>query len=193
MPKLNPPPGWPPVPAGWTPPANWQPDPAWPAPPPGWQLWIEDNAAMGTAPVATATRAPAAVAAPSPNNFYVAVVGGLAIVIGAWLPFISVSVNTSIGSASSGDFTMPVFLEVTSAMFGLLLTGFAWGMRKTVGFGTALMVLSILGLCGYVGFTMLGIGGISIFHFSPGIGLIFSILGCIAVLVGASRTKKTIA
>lgn len=44
---LNPPPGWPKPPKGWTPPHNWKPDPAWPAPPPGWQLWIPDDASMG--------------------------------------------------------------------------------------------------------------------------------------------------
>jgi hypothetical protein len=38
--QLNPPPGWPPAPAGWTPPPGWQPDPSWPPPPPGWQLWV---------------------------------------------------------------------------------------------------------------------------------------------------------
>jgi hypothetical protein len=37
---FNPPPGWPPAPAGWTPPPDWTPPSQWPAPPPGWQLWI---------------------------------------------------------------------------------------------------------------------------------------------------------
>lgn len=40
--RFNPPPGWPPAPAGWTPPPGWSPDPSWPAPPAGWQLWVED-------------------------------------------------------------------------------------------------------------------------------------------------------
>jgi len=43
--RLNPPPGWPPVPEGFVPPPGWQPDPAWPAPPPGWQLWLPDDSA----------------------------------------------------------------------------------------------------------------------------------------------------
>ena len=42
--RLNPPPGWPPVPAGFVPPPGWQPDPAWPPAPPGWQLWVPDGA-----------------------------------------------------------------------------------------------------------------------------------------------------
>ena len=38
--RLNPPPGWPAPPSGWSPELGWQPDPSWPAPPPGWQLWV---------------------------------------------------------------------------------------------------------------------------------------------------------
>lgn len=41
--RFNPPPGWPPAPAGWTPPPGWSPDPSWPSPPPGWQLWVDDG------------------------------------------------------------------------------------------------------------------------------------------------------
>lgn len=37
---FNPPPGWPPAPAGWAPPAGWQPDPSWPAAPKGHRFWI---------------------------------------------------------------------------------------------------------------------------------------------------------
>ena len=47
--RFNPPPGWPPAPAGWTPPPGWSPDPSWPSPPPGWQLWVEDGADGGPA------------------------------------------------------------------------------------------------------------------------------------------------
>jgi hypothetical protein len=38
--RWNPPPGWPPVPEGWSPPAGWQPDPSWPATPYGWPMWV---------------------------------------------------------------------------------------------------------------------------------------------------------
>jgi hypothetical protein len=47
--RLNPPPGWPPVPYGFVPPPGWQPDPAWPPPPPGWQLWVTDDAVLENA------------------------------------------------------------------------------------------------------------------------------------------------
>jgi hypothetical protein len=33
------PPGWPPVPQGWTPPAGWTPDPTWPPAPENWVYW----------------------------------------------------------------------------------------------------------------------------------------------------------
>jgi hypothetical protein len=41
--RFNPPPGWPPSPAGFVPPPGWQPDPRWPDPPPGWQFWLADG------------------------------------------------------------------------------------------------------------------------------------------------------
>lgn len=49
--RLNPPPGWPPVPPNFTPPPGWQPDPSWPPVPPGWQLWVEDSALPPMRPV----------------------------------------------------------------------------------------------------------------------------------------------
>jgi len=41
--RYNPPPNWPPAPAGWTPPPGWQPDPAWGPAPPGWEVWADDK------------------------------------------------------------------------------------------------------------------------------------------------------
>jgi len=83
--RLNPPPGWPPVPDGFVPAPGWQPDPSWPAPPPGWQLWLPDDgsstpsfASASPPPPATASPAPATtspfaspspVAAPSPSAY----------------------------------------------------------------------------------------------------------------------------
>lgn len=45
--RFNPPPGWPPAPAGWTSPAGWQPDPSWPPAPAGWPLWVQNIAPVG--------------------------------------------------------------------------------------------------------------------------------------------------
>ena len=41
--KFNPPPNWPPPPAGWSPPPGWRPDPSWPRPPEGWPLWVDEE------------------------------------------------------------------------------------------------------------------------------------------------------
>jgi len=49
--RFNPPPGWPPPPAGFVPPPGWQPDPSWPPPPPGWQLWVPDDTVPTPAPM----------------------------------------------------------------------------------------------------------------------------------------------
>ncbi len=56
--RLNPPPGWPPVPAGFVPPQGWQPDPSWPPAPPGWQLWVPDDEEAGNAWPAAPALAP---------------------------------------------------------------------------------------------------------------------------------------
>lgn len=49
--RFNPPPGWPPLPAGWTePPEGWEPDPSWPPPPAGWQWWVTDDATQTKIP-----------------------------------------------------------------------------------------------------------------------------------------------
>ena len=63
--RLNPPPGWPPVPDGFVPAPGWQPDPSWPAPPPGWQLWLPDDVASAPSPPFAPLSAP--VSAPSPS------------------------------------------------------------------------------------------------------------------------------
>ena len=77
--RLNPPPGWPPVPDGFVPAPGWQPDPSWPAPPPGWQLWLPDDGSFAPssasaipspAPAsATPFAAPSPAAAPSPSAY----------------------------------------------------------------------------------------------------------------------------
>ncbi len=48
--RFNPPPGWPPVPEGFTPQPGWQPDPSWPPAPANWQLWVNAGRPPGTGP-----------------------------------------------------------------------------------------------------------------------------------------------
>lgn len=59
--EFNPPPGWPPPPAGWTPPSGWAPDPSWPTAPEGWQLWLPADGGS------TVAEPSIEVAAPSPS------------------------------------------------------------------------------------------------------------------------------
>lgn len=42
--RFNPPPGWPPPPAGWVPLEGWRPDPSWPPAPAGWNFWVFEEA-----------------------------------------------------------------------------------------------------------------------------------------------------
>jgi hypothetical protein len=53
--RFNPPPGWPPTPAGFHPEPGWQPDPSWPPLPAGWPLWVEDDQPRASPPPASAT------------------------------------------------------------------------------------------------------------------------------------------
>ncbi len=65
--RFNPPPGWPPAPAGWVAPPGWQPDPSWPEPPPGWHLWVADRPAIS----------------PTAQDALLAMAGGTAVVLGS--------------------------------------------------------------------------------------------------------------
>lgn len=65
--RLNPPPGWPPMPEGFTPQPGWQPDPSWPPAPPGWQLWIDDGQQQSAAPTVTVPPPPGQYPSPGSN------------------------------------------------------------------------------------------------------------------------------
>lgn len=64
---FRPPPGWPPVPDGWTPPEGWQPDPSWGPPPAEWDFWSWVEAPPAPAPWSAPPPPPpgAAVVAPT--------------------------------------------------------------------------------------------------------------------------------
>jgi hypothetical protein len=185
--RFNPPPGWPPAPPGWTPPPGWQPDPSWPAAPPGWPLWVEE----ADKPLRARTDALWLIG------------GGSAVVIGAVLPFVSSSVYNFIVIKGGA--------KVTSALFGLILAGLGLGLRtafssrvtaskgKALGMGIPALCLAILGTLGYLTFTAIGeagykqvtaLGVSTTVTFSPSIGLILSIAGCVAAVVGAIRVIR---
>ena len=172
--RLNPPPGWPPVPRGWVPPPGWQPDPSWPEPPPGWPLWVED----------TANR-----------NWHIkaaiwAIAGGAVTLLGALLPFLSV--------AEPGYYVTSAPKDV-AITFGIIIAGLGLGMlansrpaKLTSGILTlimaaiAVLILSVFILAGSVGGNEPdGFGSTVQIHYSPGVGIIVSILGCVGAGVGA--------
>jgi hypothetical protein len=125
--------------------------------------------------------------------------GGLALFLGALLPFVSVHLSSNI---FSGGFTVSTGISgggrFASAIFGLILAG----LGAAAQFGSAnpgpkrafkivLLALSALGILGYLGFTLIGIVGftqtaglgVSAHEtWSPNVGLIMSILGCAACI-----------
>ena len=125
--------------------------------------------------------------------------GGIALFLGALLPFVSVHLSTNL---FSGGFTASTGISggarFASAIFGLILGG----LGAAAQFGPAsagpkrafkiiLLALSALGILGYLGFTVLGIVGfnqtaglgVSAHEtYSPNVGLILSILGCAACI-----------
>jgi hypothetical protein len=102
--------------------------------------------------------------------------------------------------------------RTTSALYGLVLAGLGAALQfmpaaaapsaarsRTYAFGITLLVLSVLGVLGYLGFTLVGAAGIQQSDgfgfsekvtFSPNIGIILAIFGCVAVLTGAIRILR---
>jgi hypothetical protein len=175
------------------PPSGWQPDPSWPDPPAGWPFWLEDR--MPTAP--------AGGFALSVDSRWT-IGGGLAVFLGSLLPFIS--------SSAFDPVTVHGGARATSALYGLVLAGLGAALQfmpatattpaarsRAYGFGITLLVLSALGLLGYLGFTLVGAAGIQQSDgfglsekvtFSPSIGIILAIFGSAAVLTGAIRILR---
>ena len=183
---FNPPPGWP-VPAGWTPPPNWQPDPSWPPALAGWPFWVDR-------PVARPT--------PAVPGYGWAIGGGAAVFLGSILPFISNTTNSDYAT-----FTVKGGGRTASAVFGLVLIALGYAIRQRqahaatrpsapTGLEVSILVLSGLGVLGYVGFAAAGLLGFQeqsdvgysvTVTYSPSIGLILAIGGCLAAAAGSIR------
>lgn len=172
--RLNPPPGWPPAPEGWTPPPGWQPDPAWPDPPPGWVLWIEDPA----------TRAGQV------RGAICAITGGALVFIGSLFPFIhSVDPYIFVTSTPAEE----------ARIYGIVLAGLGLGMlarprRPRLICGIAALVFAGLAFLVLASFIAAGLAGNEQSHsygatsgatYYPSIGIFLSILGCLPAAVGA--------
>jgi len=175
--RFNPPPGWPPAPAGWVAPPGWQPDPSWPEPPPGWQLWVEDRPAIS----------------PKAQDSLLAMAGGTAVVLGSlmpWVSFNSVGVEVKPGAKAAS-----VVLGLVVVALGFALRAAPLPGRLVAGIAT-LCLSSLAGLL-YAVFILIGINGvpeqdpfgdITTVTFSPAIGIILAAAGCGAAFVAAIRS-----
>jgi hypothetical protein len=172
--RFNPPPGWPPAPAGWMAPPGWQPDPSWPAPPPGWPLWVADRSAIS----------------PKVKNSLLAMAGGTAVFLGSLLPWISFD---------SAGVTIRPGAKAVSVVLGLVLMALGFALRiaprpvRLVA-GIAALCLSSLGGLLYVIFIVAGLhgvpgpdqlGDITTVRWAPNIGIILAAVGCSAAFLAA--------
>jgi hypothetical protein len=175
--RFNPPPGWPPAPAGWVAPPGWQPDPSWPAPPPGWQLWVDDRPAIS----------------PKAQDSLLAMAGGTAVVLGSLLPWISF--NGAGAEVNPGPNAASVVLGLVVVALGFALRAAPRPGRRAAGIAT-LGLSSLAGLL-YVVFILAGLGGvpqqdpfgdITTVTYSPNIGIILAVAGCGAAFIAAIRS-----
>jgi hypothetical protein len=218
--RFNPPPNWPPAPPGWTPPPGWQPDPAWPAPPQGWPLWVEDTppqapvtqspweqgpVAQGPAGQGTAVRRPIL----SPDSYWT-IGGGVAVLLGALLPWVSAKVTDPNPLLSGLGYRITGTAVAASAIFGVILIGLGFAMQSKAARGAFVkprayryavpfIVLAALGVAGYCLFLLAGIvgfteddgaSGTAKVTFTPSVGLILLIAGCLAALIGGIKAIR---
>lgn len=172
--RFNPPPGWPPAPAGWVAPPGWRPDPSWPEPPAGWQLWVEDRPAIS----------------PQAQDSLLAMAGGIAIVLGSLMPWISV--NSAGAEVTSGAKAASVVLGLVVVALGFALRAAPRPGRLAAGI-TTLCLSSLAGLL-YVVFILAGLNGVpqqdpfgdvTTVTFSPNIGIILAVAGCGTAFIAA--------
>jgi hypothetical protein len=175
--QFNPPPGWPPAPAGWVAPPGWQPDPSWPEPPAGWQLWVEDRPAIS----------------PRAKDSLLVMAGGTTIVLGSLMPWISF--NSTGAEVKPGARTASVVLGLFLVALGFALRSAPRPGRLAAGIAT-LGLSSLAGLL-YVGFILAGLGGvpqqdpfgdITTVTFTPNIGIILATAGCVVAFVAAIKS-----
>jgi len=171
--RLNPPPGWPPVPPGWAPPPGWQPDPSWPDPPPGWNLWTE--------------------APPWRDRLNHAarwvIAGGGAVLLGSLLPFLSSS-QPDLYPVNSSPKETATFFGIVLVALGVIMMAKSRRANLIAGIlafiVAGLTALTLMGLivAGIVGTDEPGILGSVHVNFSPQAGIFISILGCVAAGIG---------
>lgn len=159
-------------------PPGWQPDLTRPAPP-GWRLRGDGTAAFPRRAMDSAW----------------AIAGGTAIFFGSLLPFISFS---------DPEIAVNPGAKATSALFGLIMVGLGIALRAVprrflMGTSVAALCLSALGALGYAVTIMSGLAGITEqdplgfpvkVTFSPGIGILLALAGCVAADVAGIRSVQ---
>lgn len=177
--RLNPPPGWPPVPPAWTPPPGWQPDPSWPDPPPGWNLWAEDTV-------------------PRDRLIHAArwvIAGGGAVFIGSLLPFLS-SGQPDLYQVNSSPQDTATFFGIVLAALGVIMLARSRRTRQISGILTLIVAgLTALTLLGFIAAGLAGTDETGMFgpvhvNFYPQIGIFISIVGCVATGIGAMMSFR---
>jgi Domain of unknown function (DUF4190)/Septum formation len=123
--RFNPPPGWPPPPAGFVPPPGWQPDPSWPPPPPGWQLWVPDDTEPTPGPMPPMPGPTPAVGVPGPAG--PAPYGGP--------PSAYPAGQAPYGAPAAAERPRTSGFAIASLVFGII-----GGILLSVGFGIAALV-----------------------------------------------------
>jgi hypothetical protein len=133
---------------------------------------------------------------PRPGSSAVVLAGGSAITLGSLMPFVSFS---GIGLGIDGG------PKVTSGLFGLIVIALAIMLHRAVQqparriTGLAAVFLSGLGALGYTSFIALGILGLPqqdslgdsyTVTFSPAIGVLLSVAGCVAAFYAAIRSLQ---
>jgi len=116
---------------------------------------------------------------------WIAVGAGAAVAVGSVLPFVSYG-----SSSPLVTFQVHPTALAASAVFGLILVGLVVATRSArlrAGACLLLLVLGLLGFCGYMVFTVLGLtsgitpngvaGQLLVVHWSPGPGIVLCIIG----------------
>lgn len=172
--RFNPPPGWPPAPAGWVPDPGWQPDPSWPEPPAGWPLWVANRPALSS----------------KVKESLLAIAGGTAVLLGSLLPWMAFS--------SAGVEYKPG-AKAATAVVGLLIVALGFALRFASQPGrliAGIVTVCLSSLAGplYVIFIVAGLHGVPgqdllgdpvTVRWMPSIGIILAAGGCAAAFIAA--------
>lgn len=137
------------------------------------------------------------------NGFALTLWSGIAIAVGAVLPFISNVTESADGISIDAGPGINAGARFLSLLFGLLIAGFALWIRYRPAFtrriAIASLVTSLLGLAGYCIFTLVGMAGITVqtdegtaqATWDPSIGVLLSIGGCAVCAIAAIAALRT--